>query len=169
MRRRDAAEIHWQETTMIRAAFALVLALAAVPAVAETPSAPSPDAENGRYTFNQTPDGLLRLDGRTGNVSVCSKRAVGWACEVVPDERNALETEIMRLQNENVTLKRELISRGIALPHGSRAPDAASKPNELVLKLPNDADLERAMGFFEKVWKRLVEMVQNMQKEDKKS
>jgi hypothetical protein len=155
---------------MIRAAFAAsIVALLTMPAAAET--TPRPDDENGRYTFSQVPDGLLRLDSRTGHVSICNKRAVGWACQIVPDERSALETEIVRLQNENVALKKELIGRGIALPSGSRAPDRSpDKSNELVLKLPNDADLDRAMTFFEKVWKRLIEMVQSVQKEqDKKS
>ncbi|MBX6424555.1 MAG: hypothetical protein IRZ09_01315 [Variibacter sp.] len=152
---------------MIRAAFAaFAVALLAIPAGAQSPA---PDSENGRYTFNQTPDGLLRLDTRTGHVSICNKRAVGWACEMVPDERSALETEINRLQNENVTLKRELISRGIPLPSGSRAPEkSGARQNELVLKLPSDADLDRAMSFFEKLWRRLIEMVQSMQKEQDK-
>ena len=156
---------------MVRHVFAVaLLSLAAIPAAAETPaSSPSPDSENGRYTFNQTADGLLRLDTRTGHVSVCSKRAAGWACQIVPDERAALETEIMRLQNETVTLKKELIGRGIALPSGSRAVEAsADKSNDLVLKLPNDADFERAMGFVEKMWRRLIDMVQSMQKDQDK-
>ena len=124
----------------------------------------APDAENGRYTFSQTPDGLLRLDTRSGHVSLCTKRAAGWACQIVPDERAALETEIARLQTESVTLKKELINRGIPLPNGTRAPDAGDRSNDLVLKLPNDADLERAMGVFEKIWRRLVEMVQGIQR-----
>jgi hypothetical protein len=167
---------------MIRVPFAALAAvLMAFPALAETPvagdtpvpdvapAAPSSDGDNGRYTFNQTPDGLLRLDGRTGHVSICSRREVGWACQIVPDERAALETEITRLQNESVTLKRALIERGIALPSGSRAPDApAAKSNELVLKLPSDADLDRARTFIEKMWSRLVEMVQNIRKAQEK-
>ncbi len=130
----------------------------------------APDSENGRYSFNQVPDGLLRLDGRTGHVSLCSKRAAGWACLMVPDERTALETEIARLQNETAVLKRELIARGIALPGRLRSDDAApsadgGKNNELTLKLPSDAEIDRAMSFFEKIWRRLVDMVQNMQRE----
>jgi hypothetical protein len=153
---------------VVRTALALSLALFASATLAETPT---PDSENGRYTFTQAPEGLLRLDTRTGHVSVCAKRAVGWACQIVPDERTALETEIGRLQNESVALKKELIARGIALPSGSRAPDKPSeKSNDLVLKLPSDAELDRAMTFFEKMWKRLIEMVQSMQREqDKKS
>lgn len=141
---------------------ASLVVLTALPAAAQTPI---PDSENGRYIFNQAPEGLLRLDSRTGHVSICDKRTVGWSCQMVPDERDALEREIARLQNENVTLKKELIARGVALPKGSRAPgEGADTSNELVLKLPNDADLDRAMTFFEKLWQRLIDLVQSMQK-----
>jgi len=33
------------------------------------------------------------------------------------------------------------------------------------VKLPSDEDLDRVMAFFEKMWRRLVAMVQKMQKE----
>jgi hypothetical protein len=51
-----------------------------------------PDSENGRYSFNPVADGVLRFDARTGQVSHRSHSDAGWACEVVPDERPALET-----------------------------------------------------------------------------
>jgi hypothetical protein len=156
---------------MVRTAVAVVIVgvlAAAAPALAQNGA---PDTENGRYIFNQNADGLLRLDTRTGQLSVCSKRSVGWACQVVPDERTALEAEIARLQSENAALKKELISRGIPLPGGVAGADKpGAKSDELVLKLPSDADLDRAMGFLEKVWRRLIEMVQNLQKDiEKKS
>lgn len=155
---------------MIRLATIVTLGVLLLPAAAAAQGT-TPDSENGRYSFNQTGEGVLRLDSRTGQVSVCTKRAAGWACEAVPDERAALETEIGRLQGENVTLKKEMIARGIALPNGMNAPDKdGERKNELVLKIPSDAELDRVMTFFEKMWRRLVDMVQNMQKEmEKKS
>ena len=153
---------------MFRAAAIIVAALVLAVPAAHAQSA-TPASENGRYTFNQSADGLLRLDGRTGQVSLCSKRTVGWACQTIPDERAALETEIGRLQGENATLKRELIARGVPLPGGVKAPERPAKSDELVLQLPSEADLDRVMSFFEKVWRRLVDMVQSTRKEmDKK-
>lgn len=127
-----------------------------------------PGSEDKRYVFQQVPDGFVRLDVHTGHVSLCSKQTAGWACLAVPDDRAALENEIGRLQTENATLKREILARGLALPGGLKAesPGAASpKGNDQGLKLPSDADLDRAMTFLEKAWRRLVEMIASLQKD----
>src|SRR5215471_7296023 len=91
-----------------------------------------PDSENGRYSLYPVTDGVLRLDTRTGQVSQCNRSDAGWACKVVPDERSALETEIARLQGENATMKKELLSRGLSVP-GVSAPSGA-KPGEGEIK-----------------------------------
>ena len=106
---------------MYRIAFAAaVLSLPALPAAAQNGA---PDSEGGRYTFNRVDDGYLRLDQQTGQVSLCNRRSVGWACYPVPDERAALEEEIARLQKDNAALKKEMLARGIALP-GMKQPQA---------------------------------------------
>lgn len=151
---------------MIRPAAVVVAAGLLAGTVAAFSQTQTPDSENGRFTFSQSGADLLRLDGRTGQVSLCSKREVGWSCMTVPDERSALETEISRLQRENVVLKRELMARGIPLPGNIQEPQAhPSKREELGVRIPSDADLERVTAFIEKVWRRLVDMVQTMQKE----
>jgi len=125
----------------------------------------SGENDDARYTFNRADDGYLRLDGRTGQVSICSRRPVGWACQAVPDERTALEAEIARLQAENVTLKKELIVRNLPLPGGTKPEPPTTKPGEPRLQLPSDAELNKMMTFMEKVWRRLVEMIVTMQRD----
>src|SRR5215471_20157907 len=66
-----------------------------------------PESENGRFTFKEVPDGVLRLDGRTGHVSLCSK-VTEWACRTLADDRIALENEIGRLFDENAALRKQL-------------------------------------------------------------
>ncbi len=68
--------------------------------------------------FSPVPDGMLRLDTRTGAVSICAKKDASWACTSVPDERQALENEIARLQRENGALKKDMLARGLPLPGG---------------------------------------------------
>jgi hypothetical protein len=123
------------------------------------------ESDDARYTFNRADDGYLRLDGRTGQVSICSRRPVGWACQAVPDERTALEAEIARLQGENVTLKKELIARNLPLPGSVKPEPPTAKPGEPRLQLPSDAELNKMMTFIEKVWRRLVEMIVTMQRD----
>jgi hypothetical protein len=142
-------------------AFALMMSLAALSAASAQPA--TPDSENGRYSFNPVADGLLRLDTRTGQVSQCSRSDAGWTCKAVPDERSSLESEIARLQGENATLKKELLAGGLPLPGVPTAPSA--KPSEPELKLPSDAEVDKVMSFLEKVWRRLVEMGREVQKD----
>jgi hypothetical protein len=127
--------------------------------------AASPDGDDTRYTFNRAGDGYLRLDGRTGQVSICSRGPVGWACQSVPDERTALEAEIARLQGENVALKKELIAHNLPLPGAIKPETPATRPEQPRLQLPSDADLNKVMSFMEKVWRRLVEMIVTLQKD----
>jgi hypothetical protein len=138
------------------------LGLGGAVASAQTTSA---ENEDSRYTFNRADDGYLRLDGRTGQVSMCTRRSVGWACQAVPDERTALEAEIARLQGENVALKKEFIARNLPLPGTVKPEPPAPKAEEPRVQLPSDADLNKVMTFMEKVWRRLVEMIVTLQKD----
>jgi hypothetical protein len=144
-------------------AMPLALILTALPLTASAQNA-TPDTENGRYSFNRVEDGFLRLDQRTGQVSICARRDLGWSCHPVPDERTALEEEIARLQRDNAALKKQMLARGITPPGGpgTQAPSAPEKP---ALKVPSDAELDRAVAVMERLWKRLVEMVQRWQRE----
>jgi hypothetical protein len=136
-----------------RRAALLTLLLTALP-VAASAQTTEPASENGRYSFNRV------------EVSLCNRKSVGWSCHPVPDERTALEEEITRLQRDNAALKKEMLARGITPPQAqaktAEKPETAEKP---ALKLPSDAELDRAMAVMERLWKRLVEMVQRWQRE----
>jgi hypothetical protein len=138
---------------------------------------PMPDSENGRYSLAPVPDGVLRLDTRTGAVSTCSNNGGGWACYVVPDERAALDAEIGRLQADNEKLKAELASReptvsgkvDEALPKADSLkkpePKVAEGERKIEIPLPSDRDMDRVVSFLEQAWRRLVEMANRMQKD----
>ena len=103
----------------------------------------SPDNEDNRYIFNRADDGYLRLDGRTGQVSLCTRRTVGWACQTVPDERSALEAEIARLQGENVALKKDLLAHNLPLPGVLKPEPPAAKIEEPRLQPSSTPSLTR--------------------------
>src|SRR5271165_2880193 len=57
-----------------------------------------PDTAGGRYSFSKEADGYVRLDMKTGEVALCSRKSVGMACEAAPEDRALLENEIARLR-----------------------------------------------------------------------
>jgi hypothetical protein len=155
---------------------ALVLALGVAGAKAAPPQA-MPDTENGRYALSTTPDGVLRLDTRTGAISTCSNSGAGWACYAVPDERAALDAEIGRLQADNEKLKKELASREPVvtgkieepMPKSDSLkksePKIAEGERKLEIPLPSDRDMDRMMSFLERAWRRLIEMANRVQRD----
>jgi hypothetical protein len=89
--------------------------------VAPTPAAPKPvtapvgqanGAANGRFTMTPVANGFLRLDTRTGAVSLCTVASGQAECRASADERAALETEIGRLSKENAALKAQIAKDG---------------------------------------------------------
>ena len=155
--------------------------VAAAPSDPQAPAASAPAAEEAaRYSFHRMGDGFVRLDSRTGQLAQCGWGPAGWSCKTLPDERAAFENEIGRLQRENSELKKSMLERGIELPPGVVAeapvrppvppaaiPDPSPKePKEL--KPPTEADLDRAMTFMKNVWRKLVDMMVDLQRDIQK-
>ena len=124
---------------------------------------PQPDNEDSRFSFFRTDDGYLRLDGRTGQVSLCTRRPVGWLCQALPEERAAFEAEIARLQGDNAALKKEVLAHDLPLP-GAVRPDPAAATGSRP-PAPTDHEVNQIMGAIENVWRRLVAMIVSVQRD----
>lgn len=74
------------------------------PSTAE-PAAP---ADNESFALSPATGDHLRIDRRTGRVSICSSKSGDWRCTLVPEDREAYEAEIAELRSENDRLKRQL-------------------------------------------------------------
>jgi hypothetical protein len=142
-------------------AIALAAAVLIAPAHAD---APAPDTEGGRYVFSKQADGFLRLDTQSGAVALCSQQPVGWACQTAPEDRAVFENEIARLQSENAALKKVLLAHNLSLPPGV-APDSSGAQNDTMLRLPSDADIDRAIAFVGQVWQRFIDTLARVQKQ----
>lgn len=113
-----------------------------------------------RYALNRDGDDLVRVDKTTGAMSRCVKREAGWACQIVPEERSAFESEIARLQDENSALKKQLAqSRAEPMPRSQNAEPKGYRVPDAQLRLPTNEDIDRALAKVGRVWKRLVEML----------
>jgi len=136
-----------------------------------------PDTENGRYALSPVPEGVIRLDTRTGAVSICNNTGNGWACYTVPDERAALDAEIGRLQADNEKLRADLAARepvvtgkvDEAMPKSDSLkkpePKVAEGERKIEIPLPSDRDMDRVMSFLEQAWRRLLDMANRVQKD----
>jgi hypothetical protein len=154
-----------EEKFMIRSGFAVAFAAALLAAPAAADEATPPDTAGGRYVFSKQADGFLRLDTQSGAVALCSQQPVGWACKAAAEDRTVLENEIARLQSENVALKQELLSHGLALPSGMAPESTGAQNSDSSVRLPSDADIDRVVAFFGRVWQRFVEAVERAQKQ----
>jgi hypothetical protein len=150
--------------TVISKGFAVVVAALALTATACAEDAVPPDADEAHYSFYKVDEGFIRLDLQTGQVSLCGRQTVGWACVAVADDRTVLENEIARLQKENAQLKQALLSHDLPLPSGS-APEASppSGDQHVTLRLPTIEDIDRVVTFAGQVWHRMVEAISNAQ------
>lgn len=128
---------------------ALVLALSSSAALAET-------TVSGRYSMTPTDGGFLRLDSVTGSVAVCTAKDSAWSCTATPDSLLALQSEIDRLAADNDRLETENEALKASAATAERSPLA---------DLPSDAEIDRAMGFFEKVLRRFKTIVEDLKKE----
>jgi hypothetical protein len=138
-----------------------LLAMLAVPGLAQ--DRPETDDDNSRFNLFRTEDGYLRLDGRTGQLSICLPRQPRWLCQSVPEERLALENEIGRLQAENAALKKALLEHQLPLPAGMR-PDQAAGSGSGAGREPNQ--IRNAIAA---AWRRLVAFIASLQRDLLKS
>ena len=125
----------------------------------------TPDTNGGRYTLNKVTDGFVRLDTQTGEVAMCSQRTVGWACLVAPEDRAAFESEIARLRGENAALKQALLSQGLPLPSGATPVPPEGHNSDITIRLPDNADIDRAVAYVGRLWNRFVDAVNRAQKQ----
>jgi hypothetical protein len=159
-RKRWAAEM-----TMINKAFAAVIATLVLSGAVAAADTRAPQPGEARYEFHKVADGFLRLDTQSGEVALCTPRAVGWACLTAPEDRAALEDEIARLRKDNAALKQALLAHGLALPPGTMPEPKADDDNgkSQTIRLPDDGDFDRLMAFVGAMWHRLAEAIANAQ------
>jgi hypothetical protein len=98
------------------------------------------DAANGRFVMTPVAEGFLRLDTRSGQVSLCTLTAGQAQCRASADERAALEAEIDRLARENAALKGQA-------PKSAQNPKTAADDEERRF----DRALDRAERFLRRM------------------
>jgi len=148
---------------IVRVAIAIGICAAVAFAVrAET----APSSEGGRYLLRKSEDGWFRVDQNTGQASLCRQGDVGFTCELVPDDRDALLDEITRLAEENAMLRAQ-VARGGKPSQLPGEPDVDGKKDD-DLNLPAKEDIDRMMEVFRSMVDRFVAMVDDLRQDFEK-
>ncbi len=114
-------------------------------------------AETGRYSMTPTKDGILRLDTKTGEVSLCSRSSGRLKCQGVEGESRPLQDRLRLLEQENDRLRTQLDAARLA-------PAPRNGGN---LEVPTEEDVDKAMDFMEKLLHRFKGMVEDLKKDKK--
>ncbi len=121
-------------------------------ALAQTTGIPLAGVQNGRFQMIPTPNGFLRLDTRTGAVSLCAVSGAAAECRAAADDREALMGEVERLAKRAA----ELESSGVAGPRPAAGPFAG---------LPSKEDLGKAMDIAEDFMRRMMRLMREETKD----
>ncbi len=92
---------------------------------------------DNRFVMKKTGNGFLRMDTKTGKVSVCRPKAGSWVCQAVADDREVLEKEIAGLEDRVGVLKRYI-----------------KKSESSYFNLPSDKEVDQVLSYFEGLVKR---------------
>lgn len=125
----------------------LVLASAlALPFLAVS-AAQAEEAE--RYRLEKSDTGYVRMDTRTGEMSICEERAGQLVCKLAADERSALQDEVDRLRTDLKSLEERIAK--------------LEKPG---LPLLSDEEFDRTMGYMEKFVRGFMGIVKDLEKDN---
>lgn len=103
-----------------------------------------------RYELRQTgSDEFIRLDTVTGSVSACSRATGKWVCKSAADDRKAYQDEISRLEQKN---------RQLELKIATIEKKLESRQEGLVLRLPDEATVDRMMGYLRSMMEKFIDM-----------
>lgn len=105
-----------------------------------------------RYTLEETADGYVRMDNRTGEMSICTERSRQLVCKLAADERSAFQDELDRI----LTRLDEVEKRLAAVEKAPSAPDAG---------LPTEQQFEQTLTFMERFFRRFIDVAKDLDKD----
>lgn len=135
----------------------LMLAAMLVTGGASAQEAATPPAEEG-YALQPAVGEYLKIDRKTGDVSLCAARAGVWSCQLLPDDRKAYEDRIAELEADNDRL-------------GKRVADLESGTVTGRAPLFDENDQRRLDEFFslsDRMFRHFFDMVDRLRERDNK-
>lgn len=147
-----------------------ILCLSVAPAFAEEPPAgttkpTAPIAEDDLFQMLPAVGRQLKIDRRTGRVSICEERNGEWACRLVADDRLAYEEEISRLEDDNARLLAENARLNRELGEQQAMEDSGKNGDGPWITPEDEKRLDEFMTFSDKAIRRFFGMVENLKRD----
>lgn len=127
--------------------------LTAAAAFAALAYAPASAQDVERYTLEKTPDGYVRMDRLSGEMSICRETTGQLVCKLAADERSALQDEIERVRSELDALEKRMT----ALEGAART--------ALDTGLPDERTFDQALGLMERFFRRFMGVVKDLERD----
>ena len=115
-------------------------------------AAPAAHAEQqGRYVFDKSENGIVRLDTQTGEMSTCENKAGQFTCRPAVEEKQASQSDIDRLNQKVDRLEKRLAD----------LEKRVVSPKDL---LPSDEQVDRTLGIMERFFRRFMDIARDFDK-----
>ncbi len=119
-------------------------------------------AEENRFDIKPAGDGFIKLDKRTGGLTHCRQVDQNWTCKALNDDSTELSASVEDLLADAAKIKQE--NRDLKAKVAQLEEKLAKlEANPKELKLPSDEDVDKIMGFFEKLMQRFMDFARQMQ------
>ena len=119
-------------------------------------SFPAMAQDTDRYTMEKSDNGYVRMDRKTGEMSICEERSGQLVCKLAADERSAFQDEVDRLQDRLSGLEKRVAEI-----------ETASRLNPNAL-LPDEESFEKSLGYMERFFRRFMDIVKDLDQDWRK-
>ena len=107
-------------------------------------------AQEERYAIERPEDGYVRLDTRTGQMSICSERTGQLVCRLAVDDRDALQDDLDALQ-ARLTAVEDRLSALEGTPTSG---------------LSGEEEFERSLTYMERFFRRFMDIVKEFDRDE---
>lgn len=121
-------------------------------------------ADVERFRLEKTPTGYVRMDTRTGEMSICEEKWGELVCKMAADERTAVQDEIERLQTDLKAIEERVAT--VKALEGRVATLENSLTAKIEKTLPTEEDFNKTMSYMERFFRGFMGIVRDLEGEN---
>lgn len=121
-------------------------------------------ADTGNFRLEKSANGYVRMDTRTGQMSICEEKWGELVCRMAADERTAVQDELERLQTEIGELESRLA--GLAALQDRVAKLENSLAARIEKTLPTEEEFNKTMSYMERFFRGFIGIVKELEGEN---